>query len=117
MRAGTLDRKIAIERRTDVRDDFGQPIPTWNRIGRTRSANVRPVTGFEGFRAEQFIARQQTEFLIRYASDLSDLNPKDRIVYPVTSSPTDNEIYEIRAVHEVGRREGIRIVTERRSEA
>lgn len=117
MRGGTLDRRISIESRTDTRDDHGQPIPSWSRIGRVRWANVRPVSGFEGFRAEQFIARQQTEFLVRYSSDLADLSSLNRVVFPVTSTPTDNEIYDIKAVHEVGRREGIRIVTERRSEA
>lgn len=116
MQAGKLDRKISIERRTDTRDAAGQPIPTWRRIGLTRWAAVKPVTGSERFTADQVIGRQQTEFQVRWASDLSDLNPIDRIVYPVTSSPSDSEIYDILAVHEIGRRTGFSIITSRRSE-
>jgi SPP1 family predicted phage head-tail adaptor len=116
MQAGKLDRKISIERRTDTRDAYGQPIPTWERIGLTRSARRFPVAGDERFSSDQFIAREQIEFTIRWASDLSDLNSKDRVVYPATTSPIDSEIYEIIAVHEIGRREGLKIITARRSE-
>jgi SPP1 family predicted phage head-tail adaptor len=116
MQAGKLDRKISIERRTDTRDAAGQPIPTWTRIGATRWAAVMPVSGGERFTADQFIGRQQTEFQIRWASDISDISPLDRIVYPVASSPSDNEIYDVLAVHEIGRRAGLRIITSRRSE-
>lgn len=116
MRAGTLDRKISIERRTDTRDDHGQPIPTWTRIGLTRWSSVAPVQGSESFVSDQFVARQQTEFVVRYSSDLASLSPLDRVIYPVTTTPADSEIYDIVAVHEIGRRQGLRIVTARRSE-
>lgn len=118
MRAGKLDRKIQIERRTDTRDDHGQPIAVWTRIGTTRWASYGPVSGAERFIADQFVAREQVEFQVRWASDLDDLNPKDRIVFPITSgTASDSQIYEIMAVHEIGRREGLRIITARRSEA
>lgn len=109
--------KISVERRTDTQDDFGQPIPTWSRIGNlARWAKVAPVSGGERYTSDQFIARQQTEFTVRYAADLADVNPLDRVVYPVTDTPTDSQIYDIMAVHEVGYREALRIVTARRAE-
>jgi SPP1 family predicted phage head-tail adaptor len=114
--SGQLDRLISIERRTDTRDSHGQPIPAWSRTGRKRWARYRPMHGTEMFASDQFIGRQQIEFLVRWSSDLADLNTKDRVVYPAVSSPSDNEIYDIMGVHEDGRREGLRILTARRSE-
>ena len=119
MRAGRLDRKIEVQRRTDAKDAHGQPIPTWSRIGATRWASYSPIGGEERYTSDQFIGRQQVEFRVRWASDLSDLNPKDRVVFPImgtSEEPTDSQIYEIMAVHELGRREGLRIQTARRSE-
>lgn len=117
MRAGELDRRVSIERRVDTRDEHGQPIPTWTRIGKIRPARQFGMSGYERFGSDQYVGRQQTEFHVRWAQDLADLGPKDRIVYPPQSdTPSSNEIYEIMAVHEIGRREGLRIMTARRSE-
>ena len=117
MQAGKLDRRVRIERRTDTRDQYGQPIPTWAMIGKERWAQKSPLYGTERFISDQFVSREQVEFTVRWARDLEDLNPKDRIVYPVTTAPTDSQIYEIIAVNEIGRYEGLRIMTARRSEA
>jgi SPP1 family predicted phage head-tail adaptor len=119
MQAGKLDRKISIQRRTDTRDAHGQPIPDWSQIGLSRWARKMPVEGSERFIADQFISREQVTWEVRWSTDLADLNPKDRIVYPITApsgTPLDSEIYEIMAVIEVGRRVGLRIMTARRSE-
>lgn len=119
MQAGKLDRKISIERRTDTQDEVGQPIPSWARIGETRWAQRTYLSDRffpERFVTDQRIARDQIEWAFRWASDLADLNPKDRIVYPVTSSPSDAEIYDIVSVHEDGRRRVLKVVTMRRSE-
>ena len=116
MLAGKLDRRIRIERRTDTLDEVGQPIPTWAMIGPARWAQRSAISGTERFISDQFVAREQTEFQVRWAPDLADLNPKDRVVYPFTTAPTNSQIYEIMAVHEIGRNEGLRIMTARRSE-
>jgi SPP1 family predicted phage head-tail adaptor len=116
MQAGQLDRRILIQRKTETRDTYGQPIPAWTTIGRTRWANYRPMRGTERFASDQFIARQQVEFQVRWAEDLSDLSPMDRIVFPVSTSPAASETYEIMAVHEFGRRQMLRILAARRSE-
>ena len=112
-----LDRRISIERNTPVRDTHGEPIGVWARIGKVRWARYRPITGDERFGGDQFIASEQVEFTVRWANDLADLNPKDRVVYPaVTGTPEAQTIYDIMAVHEMGRREGLRIMTARRAE-
>lgn len=119
MRAGNLSRRISIQRRTDTQDSAGQPIPTWTQIGSVRWAERKPAGGYEKFGAEQFLAREQVVWEVRYSSDLSGLNPKDRIVYPVPGldeTPADSHIYEILAVSEIGRFQGLKILTARRSE-
>jgi head-tail adaptor len=116
VRAGELDRRIAIERRTDTRDEHGEPIATWSRIGKIRFAKKHQMKGYERFGNDQYIGREQNEFWVRWTTDLEDLSPKDRIVYPVTTTPANYQIYEIMAVHEIGLREGLKIMTARRSE-
>jgi len=121
MRAGAMDRKITIQRKSTSQDSFGQPIETWASISHRRSAAYRPMRGDERYMADQFIARQQVEFRIRYSSVVSDLNPLDRIIYPApddkdVQSPDASTVYEIMDVPEVGRREGFLVRTARRSE-
>lgn len=116
LNSGQLDRLIAIERNTPTRDSHGQPIASWSRIGRKRWAKYRPMWGTERFADDQYIGQQQVEFTVRWAKDLASLGPLDRVVYPATSSPGTNEIYDIMGVHEEGRREGLRILTARRAE-
>lgn len=113
-----LDRKIDIERKTVTSASSGQDVETWTKIVTRRSAAVRPLRGDERFTAEQFVASQQVEFLIRWSWDVADLSPLDRIVYPPTgdSPAIDEEIYDIIEVSEAGRREGLKIVAARRAE-
>lgn len=115
IKAGDLDRRISVQRSTPTDDSYGEPIPSWAQIGRVRWARYRPLSGQERFAADQFIAQEQVEFTIRWSTDLEDLNPKDRIVYPAEGS-ANSTIYDIMAVHEIGRREGWRILTARRAE-
>jgi head-tail adaptor len=113
-----LDRKITVERRAASRDAYGQETETWTEVVARRSASIRPVTGEERFTSEQFISRQQVEFRVRWSQNLADLSPLDRIIYPPPggSPPEAFELYDIIAVHEIGRREGLRIIAARRSE-
>ena len=124
MQAGQLDRRIIIQSKRETRDAHGQPIPIWTTIGRTRWANYRPMKGTERFSSDQFIARQQVEFQVRWTKDLANLSPMDRVIFPASAidndgdSPglADSDTYEIMAVHEYGRRQMLRILTARRSE-
>jgi head-tail adaptor len=118
MHAGRLDRLIRIERKTVTQAATGQEVETWAALGPSKhAASVRTVRGDERFLAQQFIAREQTEFQVRKFTEIEDLNPLDRIVYPATTAtPPTSSIYDILAVHELGRGEGFKIIAARRAE-
>jgi SPP1 family predicted phage head-tail adaptor len=121
MRYGRLDRKIRIQRATVTVDDAGGAVETWSDLVASRWASVDPVSGDERFSVPEIGAKQQTEFQIRWSSNVAGITPKDRIVYPVPASGSpetilDASIFDIAAVHEIGRREGLRIVAIRRTD-
>lgn len=123
MQGGRLDRRIDIERKTLTTASSGQPVETWSKIVARRAASVTPVRADERFSAEQFVAKQQVEFRIRYSSTVADVNPLDRIIYPPDAdSPADSpvaeqsQIFDIIEVSEIGRREGLKIIAARRAE-
>lgn len=122
MRSGRLDRRIDIQRAIMTQDASGQEVQTWETIVRRRAATVFPIRGDERFSAEQFVAKQQCDFQIRYSASLADLNPEDRILYPAqgdespTPAPEVHTIFDIIEVSEIGRREGLKISAVRRSE-
>jgi len=114
MRGGTLDRMVVIQRATVTQSPSGEPHETWVTLS-TRPASIAPVQGDERFTGEQFVARGQFAFTVRWASVIADLTPLDRVVYPASANsppdPAGNKIYDIITVQEVGRREGLRIIT------
>ena len=57
----------------------------------------------------QLVAKQQSEFQVRWSPDIADLSPLDRITY-------GGSVYDIAAVHEIGRREGLRVIAVRRTD-
>lgn len=117
MRAGQLDRMITLQRKTETYSPSGAPIEAWSDIAYRRHAKYRPVRGDERFGA-QYVAKEQVEFTIRYSPDVADISPLDRIVYPARqdTNPPENTIFDIMAVHELGRREGLRIMAARRTD-
>jgi head-tail adaptor len=122
MRAGRLDRRITIQRQTTTFSDSGASVETWSAISHRRPASRTPIRGDERFQAQQFVAREQVEFRVRYGSSVTGLSPLDRLVYPAPAdpdeqAPSDQDIYDIMAVHEIGRREGFRILAARRAES
>jgi SPP1 family predicted phage head-tail adaptor len=123
MRAGRLDRYISIQRKVTTQSASGQPIATWSTLAQRKSASVTPVSGDERITAVQFVAREQLEFRIRYATALADVSPLDRVLYPaltdaeIVSPPAaiaERRICDIIAVHEIGRQEGLQIIAARR---
>jgi head-tail adaptor len=119
MRAGRLDRLITIQRKTTTLSPSGEPIETWVTITARRHASIwTPQSGEESFANPQLVARQKVEWLIRWANDVAELSPLDRFIYPAlsggTPEPQERNIYDIVAVHEYGRRRGLRVVTARR---
>lgn len=123
MRAGRLDRLITIQRKSTTSSDSGDAVDTWTTLIERRAAGYRPLKGDERFGSEQIVGTEQVEFRIRWSANVADLSQRDRIVYPALAdeSPEDEpdtkNIYDILAVNEIGRREGLQIVTQRRADA
>jgi SPP1 family predicted phage head-tail adaptor len=110
----SLDRKIVIQRSMTTNSDSGEPIETWTDVA-TRRAEILPVRGDERFGGDQWVAKEQVEFRVRWSIDVANVSPLDRVIYPVGSS-TDANTYDVMAVHEMGRHVGLRIMAARRSD-
>jgi len=120
MRGGQLDRRVMVQRHSVTQSPSGQPIEGWAAIGSARWAQRFPVLGEERFSGEQLAAKEQVEFRLRWSDDLADLQPADRLVEPASDAGVDpvptRSVYDIIAVHELGRHEGFRVITARRSD-
>lgn len=123
MHAGSLDRRIQIQRRTITRSESGGEVETWADTVTNLPAEYVPMGvegGGERYTGEQWVARGQVTWNVRYQQALADLQPMDRVIYPAGSdnvqSPQFNHIYDIMDVQEIGRREGLAIKTARRSD-
>ena len=105
MRAGRLDRRITLSRMIRTDDSYGEAIPTWVDLA-TVWAEMLPVRGAEWFVARQTIAEVDTKFRIRYRVGIT---PLDRVTL-------DGRYYDVQAVIELGRREGLEIYAKARAE-
>lgn len=117
MRAGKLDRRVVVQRFTATSSPSGELIATWSAIGPNRAASKTAVTGIERFGSAQLEAKEQVEFQLRWADDLADLTPTDRIIEPASDAVgpiPERSTYDIIAVLELGRHEGLRVLTTRR---
>lgn len=104
-----LDRKITLERFMSTQDpDSGADVQNWATLA-TVWASKRDVSDSERVAAAEVQADITTRFQIRWDSSWADLNPLDRLVY-------DGRTYDISAVKEIGRREGMEITAAARSE-
>lgn len=119
MRAGPLDRRVAVQRRTVTVSGTGAVEEVWAPIGNDRWASKVPVSGTERYSGPQLEAREQVEFRLRWSDDLADLQPTDRIIEPAddatASPPSTRSIYDIFAVLEIGRHEVLRVITARQT--
>ncbi len=117
MRAGPLDQRIALQRKTASLSSSGEPSESWSTIAE-RWAAVDPVAGDERNAAQQWIAREQTKFTIRWSLALDDLSPLDVVIYPssdaANSPPPSRSSYDIIAVEQQGRNEKMVILAARR---
>lgn len=117
MRAGTLDRRIVIQRKSTTYSSSGTPVETWSTLA-TRWASVKPVAGDERNAAEQWIASEQTQFTVRWSNDISNVSPLDEVIFPAadaSNSPVPSRsIYDVMAVHEPERHVYLTIMAARR---
>lgn len=108
IRAGSLDRRIEIQRATESRDDLNNVVLTWATL-RTVWAAKADVRDGERWAAMEVGAEVTTRFTIRWSPYVADVNPKDRIRY-------GGRTYDIVAVKEIGRREGLEITATARTD-
>lgn len=126
MRAGRLDRRITVQTRATTRSGSGAIGEAWTTLGSARRpASVALAKGDERLRERQDVASQDWEFRVRYSEQLAALTPLSRIIYPALSDaeagdsefvPSDQRIYDVQSVAEIGRREGQTILTRRRTD-
>jgi head-tail adaptor len=118
VRGGTLDRRVVIQRKTSAPSAAGAEVETWSTLA-TRWAAVRPILGDERTGAEQWVAREQSQFTLRWSADISDLSPLDRIVHPASAagnSPiSERAIYDVISVHQPHRNEDLVVLAARRA--
>ena len=101
LNAGQMDRLIVIQRSTATRDTVGQEIVTWSTHA-TVWAHVTPIGGSELLKNQRDVAPLTSKFVIRYISTITE---KDRISY-------DSRYWDILAIRELGRREGMELTAE-----
>ena len=101
MHAGKMDRRITIQRREETQAPSGATAPNWINWA-VVWAQVIPVSGREYIAARQLQAERTTRFLIRWRAGVVSTM---RILY-------DGQAYEIRAIAEIGRRDGLDIRAE-----
>lgn len=100
-----LTERITIQRKTIAENSYGEPIETWVDLATVWAAK-RPVRGYKRYLAQQNVAETDTEWIIRYRTDI---NPCDRLI-------NRERIYDINGVLEIGRRALLEVYTKARAE-
>lgn len=99
MRAGTLDRRITLLRRSQTRNAYGEQVETFTEYATVWGQRL-DVTGREMFASKGTIAENSAQFRLRYRSDVLYT---DRL-------QCDGVEYDIVQVAELGRRDGLDLV-------
>jgi SPP1 family predicted phage head-tail adaptor len=100
-----LDRRVKLQRREVEQDQYGAETETWVDIA-TVWAQRLELRGDERWQAQQAVATTDIKYRIRH---LSGLSPMDRLV-------DGGRVFDIKAVLEIGRRDGLEIHAEARAE-
>ena len=106
MLAADLKYNIKIEVRTEGKDTLGTVTETWDTLGERR-ASMKNMTGTSNFEDDisDNVHSFNMIFMFRY---ISGFNYKCRIKY-------EDEIYIIKNIETLRRREGYKVVAERRA--
>jgi SPP1 family predicted phage head-tail adaptor len=108
MEAGRLDRRVTLRRATAAPDAFNEPVQTWADLA-TVWAEARPISDRERIAAAETAATVTHRFTIRWADGLADLSPRDRLIFEARE-------FDISAVKEIGRRDGLEITASARAD-
>ena len=103
MNAGTLDRRITIQQRTDARDAAGEPIPTWSTLAEVW-AKLESLQPYELAATQLTQAEKPVRFYIRHRTDVDETM---RVSW-------DGEEWDIEGISEIGRREGLALICKAR---
>lgn len=121
MKPGRLDKLITIQRRVSTLSSSGEDIASWVNVAARCPATVTPVRGSETDGRPQPVAQEQVNFMVRRTAALATISPLDRILYPAPQIGMEDlvgerTIYDVLAVHEIGRNEGLRFIAQRHSD-
>jgi SPP1 family predicted phage head-tail adaptor len=105
VRSGRLDRRLTLQRRTLIENDYGEAVETWTDLATVWAEKI-PVRGAERYAAMQTVAEVDCKFRIRYRRGVT---PLDRVV-------CEGITYDVQGVLEIGRREGLEILAKGRAE-
>lgn len=107
--AGSMDKRIRIERAATTTDDLGAEVDAWALL---QPAWAQRVTqrATEAWKAGGTAAQREVVWRVYWTRKLADLSERDRIVF-------DGQVYPISGVVEIGRREGLEITTNPSGEA
>lgn len=109
MRAGSLDRRITLQRVVETQSGSGASTGTWLAVASVW-AEKRPQGGTEAYREGQIQGWANVIWRIRYIQHgLDDPTVKWRLL-------EGDRVYEILSISEIGRREGWELVTRCRAE-
>lgn len=105
MRAGRLDRLVTLQIKTvGAKDDYGEETQTW--ADHPVWAERRELRGDEKWTAQQVLGTRACTYRIYYRTDLT---VEDRLV-------DGSDTYDIQAINDIGRREGLELVCVARNE-
>ena len=105
MNIGGLDRRIVIQSPSHSANAYGEREETWGAFATCWAQIERKPAAVEQNSGEQMVSVNKVVFNIRYSSTTKNTKSGYRISY-------DSKIYNILGVHEVGRQERIRLITE-----
>ena len=105
MNIGGLDRRITIQKPTLSANAYGEREESWGTHVTCWAQIERKPAAVEQNSGEQIVSVNKVVFNIRYSNDSKDTKAGYRISY-------DSKIYNILGVHEVGRNDRIRLITE-----
>lgn len=105
MNIGKLDRRVTIQQLTTTQDSWNHPVESWATLA-TVWATKQPRRAVEPTEAQQVVALGLVDWFIRYRSD---------VTAQLRLLDADGTAYEIVGVQEIGRREGLKLITETRA--
>lgn len=109
MNFGKLDRRITFLRYSLTFNADNEPIEAWTPDASPVWASWRRASARETLASAEVNATATDVFEVRWSTSVSTINPKDRLQY-------QGQVYDIAAVVEIGRRDGLRIDASRRAD-